>query len=233
MRRTVLHCCNYQGSNPNLGLGQTRRLFHRGNSCITNDPKADRIVFATARAGHWLGRGSEVHWSVDVTNHSSDRPVRAHNDRARSHYRVFRRYDPCTNYGHDRWWPWHWRWLSEDWLSLGSPALPRPQSGTKTGALGTFDTDHWAWRHPTATVRGWDTVDTSGWYHPSSDGRDEIHGGCKRCTVQTANHALPGSDDPRGFGPPRIIGRTTRPQVTGIWTTHDDDPSNHKRPVLE
>ena len=32
-------------------LGQTRRLWHRGNSCITNDPKADRIVFATARSG--------------------------------------------------------------------------------------------------------------------------------------------------------------------------------------
>ena len=140
--RRGIHC-NYRGSNPNLGLGQTPRLWHRCNSCITNDPKDDHTVFATVLAGRWLGRGSEVHWTVDVTNHSFDRPVRAHNDLARSRYRVPRGYDPCTNHGHDRWWPWHWRWLWEDWPSLCSPDLPRRRSGMKTVALGTTDTSHW------------------------------------------------------------------------------------------
>ena len=166
VRKCVGPCCihcNCEGSNPVLDVERTPRLFLPYNSYITNDPSIDHTVVATARVGHWLGRGWAGHWIGDVTIHSFDRPVRARNDRARPHSHVARLYDPCTNCGRGRWWPWHWRWR---WSSLGSPALPRPPSGTKTGALGTFDTDHWAWTPRADPVRGWDTVDTSGWYRP-------------------------------------------------------------------
>ena len=169
---------SYRGSNPNLCLGQTRRLCLQYNDCIRYHPTADHTVFAKAPVGRWLGRGSVTHWNVDATSHSFDRPVRERCYRDRSRYRVPRGYDPCTNYGHDRWWPWHWRWQWEDWLTRCSPVLPGRRSGKKTVALGTIDTDHWRWRHPTAIVWGWDIVDIGGWHRPLTDGKDEIRVGC-------------------------------------------------------
>ena len=58
-------------------------------------------LFAKARVGRWLGRGSVTHWNVDATSQSFDRPVLEHNHRAS--YRVPRGCDRGTNYGHDRW----------------------------------------------------------------------------------------------------------------------------------
>ena len=117
VRKCVGPCCihcNCEGSNPVLDLERTPRLFLPYNSYITNDPSIDHTVVATARVGHWLGRGWAGHWIGDVTIHSFDRPVRARNDRARPHSHVTRLYDPCTNCGrgHDR----HDRlpWIGED-----------------------------------------------------------------------------------------------------------------------
>ena len=100
--------CNYRGSNPGLRLQQTRRLCHPCIGCISRGPKHDRVVFAKAPVGHSLRRESVTHWNVDATSHSFDNHVLEHKNCVR--YRLPRRCDLDTNYGHDHWWPSHWRW---------------------------------------------------------------------------------------------------------------------------
>ena len=100
--------CNYRGSNPGLRLQQTRRLCHPCIGCISRGPKHDRVVFAKAPVGHSLRRESVTHWNVDATSHSFDKHVLEHKNCVR--YRLPRRCDLDTNYGHDHWWPSHWRW---------------------------------------------------------------------------------------------------------------------------
>ena len=116
--------------------------------------------------------------------------------------------------------------------SVDNSLHPCPSGPPWTGNFRKIDRDHSWWRHPRAIVLGWDAVDTSGWHHPSAEGRDEIHDGCdQKRRVQKVSHGQCWSDYPLGPWHPLIKWRTPYRVVKCIWTIRDGAPSNPRNQV--
>ena len=208
---------NYRESNPRLFLGQKHRLCYQCDGCIRTHPRDDRNVSAKAPVGRWLGTELVTRETVDATI-----IWQAHTLAQQScHISLL----------HSPWiWSWHqfWPWslvaitLTVAMGSVNNSLHPCPSRTTMDWEFWEIDRDHSWWRHPRAIVLGWDAVDTSGWHHPSAEGRDEIHDGCdQKRRIQKVSHGQCWSDDPLGPWHPLIKWRTPYRVVKCIWTIRD------------